>query len=176
MRTVLVVWALLLLAVPGFAADPDIPAANRVVIKTQLDEMNHGDCKTALGLYTPDTRNFGRKVGKAVMAQIFRDIYPTFPDFQQKIVDMVASGDSVIVREKMSGTHDGMDVHLDVDRSKDHLLIASSHRERAVPPLDCSVGNPFGRSVNPWNAVAMATRHYSASAFRDMPPSTTSVT
>ncbi len=107
MRTALVAGALLLLASPVLAADPDTPAANEAVIRTQLDEMNHGDWKTALGLYTPDTRNFGRKVGKAVMAQIFADIYTTFPDFQQKIVDIVAVGDSVIVREKMSGTHEG---------------------------------------------------------------------
>ena len=107
MRTALVVGALLL-GLPALAADPDTPAANEAVIKTQLDEMNRGDWKTALRLYTPDTRNFGRKVGKAVMAKIFADIYATFPDFQQKIVDIVAVGDSVIVREKMSGTHDGI--------------------------------------------------------------------
>ena len=108
MRSTLLLWALLLMTSPVFAADPDTPAANEAIIKTQLDEMNSGDWKTALGLYTTDTRNFGRKVGKAVMAQIFSDIYATFPDFQQKIVDIVAVGDSVIVREKMSGTHNGV--------------------------------------------------------------------
>ena len=70
--------------------------------------MNRGDWKTALDVYTPDTRNFGRKVGRIVMAQIFHDIYVTFPDFRQEIVEIVAVGDSVIVREKMSGTHDGI--------------------------------------------------------------------
>lgn len=108
MRIVLVTSAFLLLAPSAHAADPDTPAANEAVIRTQLDEMNRGDWKTALDLYTPDTRNFGRKVGKPVMARIFEDIYRTFPDFRQTIVDIVAMGDSVIVREKMSGTHDGI--------------------------------------------------------------------
>ena len=86
----------------------DNPSTNIKIIEKQLAEMNGGDWKTALDVYTPDTRNFGRKVGRAVMARIFQDIYTTFPDFKQEIVEIVAVGDSVIVREKMKGTHDGV--------------------------------------------------------------------
>jgi len=83
-------------------------ATNIKTVENQLAEMNRGDWKTALNVYTPDTRNFGRTVGRAVMARIFQDIYTSFPDFKQEIVEIVAVGDSVIVREKMSGTHDGV--------------------------------------------------------------------
>jgi predicted ester cyclase len=96
------------LLAPSVVLADDNPSTNTKIIESQLAEMNRGDWKTALGVYTPDTRNFGRKVGRAVMARIFQDIYTTFPDFKQEIVEIVAVGDSVIVREKMKGTHDGV--------------------------------------------------------------------
>ena len=96
------------LLAPSGTLAADIPSTNIKIIEKQLAEMNRGDWKAALGVYTPDTRNFGRKVGRAVMAKIFEDIYTTFPDFKQEIVEIVAVGDSVIVREKMRGTHDGV--------------------------------------------------------------------
>ena len=92
----------------SIALADDIPATNLGIVEKQLAEMNHGDWKAALDIYTPDTRNFGRKVGRTVMAKIFQDIYMTFPDFKQEIVEIVAVGDSVIVREKMRGTHEGV--------------------------------------------------------------------
>ena len=85
----------------------DSPAANEAAIRAQLGLMNRGDWRAALDYYTAETRNFGRPGGKAVMARIFEDIYATFPDFRHDIVDLVAVGDSVIVRVKMSGTHKG---------------------------------------------------------------------
>ena len=96
------------LLAPSIVLAADIPSTNIRIIEKQLAEMNRGDWKTALDVYTPDTRNFGRKVGRAVMAKIFQDIYTTFPNFKQEIVEVVAAGDSVIVREKMTGTHDGV--------------------------------------------------------------------
>ena len=88
-------------------SNTDSPAANAAAIRAQLDLMNRGDWKAALNYYTPETRNFGRPVGKAGIARIFEDIYGTFPDFRHDIVELVAIGDAVIVRVKMSGTHKG---------------------------------------------------------------------
>ena len=96
------------LLAPSIAFAAGTASTNTAIVEKQLAEMNHGDWRTALDVYTPDTRNFGRKVGRAVMARIFQDIYATFPDFRQDVVDIVAVGDSVIVRETMSGTHRGV--------------------------------------------------------------------
>ncbi len=96
------------LLAPSISLAADIPSTNIEIIEKQLAEMNRGDWKTTLDVYTPDTRNFGHKVGHAVMEKIFHDIYMTFPDFKQEIVEIVAVGDSVIVREKMKGTHNGV--------------------------------------------------------------------
>ena len=104
-RTGLLVIGLL---APAIGHATDTQSMNMKIVENQLTEMNGGDWKAALDVYTPDTRNFGRKVGRAVMARIFEDIYTTFPDFKQEIVEIVAVGDSVIVREKMSGTHRGV--------------------------------------------------------------------
>ena len=98
----------LLVTSAALAAEPNAPAANIAVITDQIDEQNRGDWRTALGVYTRDTRNFGRPVGRAVMARIFQDIWITFPDWHVDILDIMAIGDSVVVREKVSGTHEGV--------------------------------------------------------------------
>ena len=36
------------------------------------------------------------------------DIFTTFPDWHMEIIDIVASGDDVIVRAKVTGTHRGV--------------------------------------------------------------------
>ena len=42
------------------------------------------------------------------MRATFEDIYTTFPDWKMGIVDLVAEGDSVVVRCTVSGTHKGV--------------------------------------------------------------------
>jgi predicted ester cyclase len=101
--------ALSLIAVAAApAAELNTPAANLAVIRTQIEEQNRGDWRTALDVYTPNSKNFGRPVGRAVLARIFEDIWGTFPDWHVDILDITAVGDSVIVREKTSGTHEGV--------------------------------------------------------------------
>ncbi len=107
-RTAPMLLAAFALLAPAAVRAADAPSANERVVETQLAEMNRGDWRSALDVYTRDTRNFGRVVGRAVMERIFQDIYATFPDFRQKVVEIVAVGDNVIVRERMSGTHDGV--------------------------------------------------------------------
>jgi predicted ester cyclase len=93
---------------PGWASDAATEAANIALVTTQIDIMNRGDWKGALEYYSDSSRNFGRPVGRAVMARIFEDIYTTFPDWHVDIKDIAASGDYVIVREVTSGTHKGV--------------------------------------------------------------------
>lgn len=90
------------------AAETSSEAANRSVIETQIAEMNSGDWRTALNVYDARSRNFGRPVGKATLARIFQDIYATFPDWHMRIEDIVAVGDSVIVRAMTTGTDRGV--------------------------------------------------------------------
>lgn len=74
------------------AAELNTPTANVDLIKTQIEEQNRGDWKAALDLYTADSKNFGRPVGRAVLARIFKDIWGTFPDWHVDILDIAAVG------------------------------------------------------------------------------------
>jgi predicted ester cyclase len=92
----------------SYAADLNTPSANIQVVKTQIDEQNRGNWKSSLNFYSANPKNFGRPVGLAVMERIFEDIWGTFPDWHVEILDITAVGDSVIVRENTSGTHEGI--------------------------------------------------------------------
>ena len=53
-------------------------------------------------------RNMGRPVDRQGMADLLNDIRTTFPDWKQEILDIVASGDKVVVRYKITGTWKGV--------------------------------------------------------------------
>ncbi len=108
MKIAMYVIVLSLFAPASYGADLDTPQTNIAVIRAQIEQQNRGDWRGSLALYTDQTRNFGRPVGRAVMAKIFQDIWATFPDWHVEVRDIVAVGDSVIVREKTSGTHQGV--------------------------------------------------------------------
>jgi predicted ester cyclase len=89
-------------------AAAEIASSNEAAIRRQIDMLNHGDWRGALQIYSDDTKNFGRPLGRAIMARLFEDIYTTFPDFHMAILDIIAQGDWVVVRGRSSGTHKGM--------------------------------------------------------------------
>ena len=80
---------------------------NREVIRRSHEKLNRGDWKAAVEDFAEDTRNHGRPVGRQGVRRVLEDIYTTFPDFRMEIADMVAEGDSVVVRSRVSGTHRG---------------------------------------------------------------------
>jgi steroid delta-isomerase-like uncharacterized protein len=88
---------------------------NRAVVREYLDLINRGEWKQAAEFYSPDTRhNPGTSgggpvaVGLANRLAVLEDILTTFPDWKMQIIDMVAEGDSVVVRCRISGTHRGV--------------------------------------------------------------------
>jgi predicted ester cyclase len=70
--------------------------------------INRGDVQSALLDLAADTKNFGRPVGREGFRQVLEDLHTTFPDYHYEIEEMVAEGDSVIARCKVSGTHRGV--------------------------------------------------------------------
>ncbi len=90
------------------AAETDTAAANSALIRGHHEALNRGDWKTAVQDFAADTRNFGRPVGRAVIARILEDIYRTFPDFHVEIIDLLTQGETVVVRCNESGTHRGV--------------------------------------------------------------------
>src|SRR5262245_19354219 len=92
------------------SADPS------AIVRQHLDLLNRGDWREAAELFAPDVRHhFGTWLvgsegivqGRQTMMDTLQDIFTTFPDWKMEIVDMVADGESVVVRCRVSGTHRG---------------------------------------------------------------------
>ena len=90
---------------------------NRDVVTRHLELMNRGDWKQAAGFFATDVRHHlgnwqsGSEAivsGPKVLTDNLEDIFRTFPDWKMEIVEMVAEGDSVVVRCRVSGTHQGV--------------------------------------------------------------------
>lgn len=81
---------------------------NQDLIREHLERLNRGAVKEATQDFAEDTKNFGRPVGREGIQLVLEDIYSTFPDWRMEIVEMIAEGDSVVVRCKASGTHRGI--------------------------------------------------------------------
>jgi len=90
---------------------------NREIVRRHIELMNRGDWKQAAELFAPDVRHHlgnwqqgseGIVQGKKTLIDNLEDIFRTFPDWKMEIVDMVAEGESVVVRCKVSGTHEGV--------------------------------------------------------------------
>ena len=86
----------------------DIQTRNQGVIRQNLERINSGDAKAAAAHFADDTKNFGRPVGREGIQRTLDDIFVTFPDWRMEILEMVAVGDVVVVRCKVSGTHRGI--------------------------------------------------------------------
>ena len=53
-------------------------------------------------------KNFNEPVGREGIRTRIEDIVATFPDYRKEIVDLIARGDTVVVRCRVSGTHRGV--------------------------------------------------------------------
>jgi predicted ester cyclase len=108
MRTIVLV-AAFAVTVPllclGQATDED--RRNEDVIRHFM-EAGPGNPQSAISNLAEDARNFGRPGGRELFRAILEDIHATFPDWHVAIEEMVAKGDSVIMRCKVSGTHLGI--------------------------------------------------------------------
>jgi steroid delta-isomerase-like uncharacterized protein len=118
------VWIMAALMVPPHANPSAIhvrPAfqsvAPREVIARHLELMNRGDWKRAAEMFAPDVRHHlgtwregseGIVNGQQTLTENLQDIFRTFPDWKMEIVEMVAEGESVVVRCRVSGTHLGV--------------------------------------------------------------------
>ena len=90
---------------------------NRAIVTKHFALMNQGQWKEAAELFSVDVRHHlgtwqsgqERTVsGQETLTANLEDLFRTFPDWKMEIVDMVADGDSVVVRCRVSGTHKGV--------------------------------------------------------------------
>ena len=117
LRSTLVVVIAAMISAPLPAQPPDETARNRAVIREFHDLINRGEWRKAAELFAPDivhvsgtsaTGSNTNSPGMQDRLNVLSDIYTTFPDFRMEIAEMVAEGDTVIARCRVSGTHRGM--------------------------------------------------------------------
>lgn len=101
---------ILVIAAPmlGLAQAADSVAANEALIRQHHERLNHGDVKTAVLDYDEVALNHGKSAGREGLRHVLEDIFVTFPDWRMDIVEMVAAGNTVVVRCAVSGTHRGV--------------------------------------------------------------------
>ena len=81
---------------------------NEDIVRHFVESINRRDVQSAVLDLAEDAKNFGRSGGRERMRHVLEDIYTTFPDYHYDIEEMIAQGDSVAVRCKVSGTHRGI--------------------------------------------------------------------
>ena len=86
----------------------DETVRNQRVIRGNVEKINRGDAKGAAADWAEDAQNFGRPAGPERIQRVREDITATFPDYHMEVVDMVAVGDVVVTRCKVTGTHRGV--------------------------------------------------------------------
>lgn len=92
----------------AIAAEGDVNPSNAAVVRAEHDKLNHADWQGAAELYAEDASNHGKPAGRARLRLVLEDIWRTFPDARLEIIDLAASGYTVVVRCKFSGTHEGV--------------------------------------------------------------------
>lgn len=101
---------LIALAVAAIAAGASAQFAgpsNEEIIRNHYRLLNAGEYKRAALDFAEATAHQGAGRTRTATLRVLQDIYETFPDWRMEIVDLVASGNSVVVRSKVSGTHRG---------------------------------------------------------------------
>jgi len=105
---VLAAAALALSAGASRAAPTNQEKENEAVVLRATEAMNRGDLAAYVSYFAEDMKNFNQPIGREGIRVRIEDIFKTFPDYRHDIIEVVASGDSVIVRCNVSGTHRGV--------------------------------------------------------------------
>ncbi|WP_293973653.1 ester cyclase [Sphingomonas sp.] len=82
--------------------------ANVEALRLYYDALNRGDLAQATLSFAPDTKNHGRIVGRTGLSRVLTDLRTMFPDYRHDLVEITATGDVVVSRNRVSGTHKGV--------------------------------------------------------------------
>jgi steroid delta-isomerase-like uncharacterized protein len=80
---------------------------NKAVVRRAYEEVNRGDLDAASGYVAPDMARNGEPAGREADRRRDGAMRAAFPDLRYDIEDLVAEGDTVVARWRMTGTHEG---------------------------------------------------------------------
>ncbi len=80
---------------------------NKAVVRRAYEEVNRGDLDAASEYVAPDMARNGEPAGREADKRRDEAMRAAFPDLHYDIEDLVAEGDTVVARWRMTGTHQG---------------------------------------------------------------------
>ena len=80
---------------------------NKAVVLRAFEEINRGDLDAASGYVAPNLALNGEQIGREAYKRRDEAMLAAFPDLRYDIEDLVAEGDTVVARWRMTGTHEG---------------------------------------------------------------------
>ena len=80
---------------------------NKAVVLRAFEEINWGDLDAASGCVAPDMALNGEQIGREAAKRRDGAMRAAFSDLRYDVEDLVAEGDRVVARWRMTGTHEG---------------------------------------------------------------------
>jgi predicted ester cyclase len=80
---------------------------NKAIYLRVLEELNRGDLESSLAFTAPDATLNGQPLGREGDKHRAEMLATAFPDQHYEIQEMIAEGDKLVVRWRMTGTHEG---------------------------------------------------------------------
>ena len=80
---------------------------NKAVVLRAFEEINRGDLDAASECLAPDMALNGEQIGREAAKRRDEALLAAFSDLHYDIEDLVAEGDTVVARWRMTGTHEG---------------------------------------------------------------------
>lgn len=95
-----------------FRTQAKIEEQNKALVKRLIDELNRGNAEIVKELYAPDLKSYSPSGSTTPTSQnesfeLTKAYFNAFPDLNQTIEELVASGEKVAVRFIARGTHKG---------------------------------------------------------------------
>ena len=80
---------------------------NKAIYLRVVEELNRGDLESSLAFTAPDATLNGQPLGREGDKHRAQMLATAFPDQHYEIQEMIAEGDKLVVRWRMTGTHEG---------------------------------------------------------------------
>lgn len=80
---------------------------NKAIYLRVVEDLNRGDLEASLEFTAPDATLNGQSLGREGDKHRTEMLATAFPDQRYDIQEMVAEGDMLVVRWRMTGTHEG---------------------------------------------------------------------
>jgi len=80
---------------------------NKAIYLRVVEDLNRGDLESSLAFTAPDATLNGQPLGREGDKHRAEMLATAFPDQHYEIQEMIAEGDKLVVRWRMTGTHEG---------------------------------------------------------------------